>query len=324
MFTRRKLLGGALGSTIASAVPITTNAQPSGGPLHLVIPGPPGGGADAIARIITERLPGKVGMPAIVDYKPGAAGLIATKYVMSQPPNGLTLYLSSSLYVNAPAIDPETQKFNPVTDLTPVARLTQNLSVFLVRADLPVRTLDEFINHCRANPGKVSIGTVGQGSNSHLASAYLAKQAKLDVNIVHYKGSAPANQDLMGGVIDAKFDNLASTRSTIDSGRARLIALGSRQQSSLYPDFKLFQDSVPGLFFEDHFVVVAPPKMAPDLTDRLSRYLGEIVSSRDVADKLRDQLGAIAAPLGPKETAAYLSSAFETTKRQARFADLKV
>lgn len=321
MPSRRHFVRGIFGSAIASAIPLVM-AQPTNGPVHLVIPGPPGGGADNIARMITERLPAKLGMPAIVDYKAGASGWLATQYVMSQPPNGMTLYLSSSLLVKAPALEPAIQRYNPITDLTPIARLTENLNALIVRSDLPVKDMDEFIAYCRANPGKVSIATVGKGSNSHLAAAFLVKQVKLNVNIVHYKGSAPSSQDLMGGFVDAKFENLAGVRNAVNSGRARVIALGAKERSSLLPGVKLFSESVPGFLFDDHFVVVGPPKMAPELTEKLSRYLGEIVSEKEVSEKLRDQLGAIAAPLNPKDTTTYLQSVFEITKKQAALADL--
>jgi tripartite-type tricarboxylate transporter receptor subunit TctC len=321
MSSRRQFVGGLFGTALASAVPLAV-AQPASGPVHLVIPGAPGGGADNIARLITERLPSKMGMPAIIDYKPGASGWIATQYVMSQPPNGMTLYLSSSLFVKAPALQPAIQKYNPTVDLTPIARLTDNLNVLIVRSDLPVKDMDEFIAYCRAKPGKASIATVGQGSNSHLAAAFLVKQAKLDVNIVHYKGSAPSTQDLMGGFVDAKFENLAGASSAVNSGRARVIALGAKERSPLLPGVKLFSESVPGFLFDDHFVVVGPPKMAPELVNKLSRHLAEIVSEKEVSEKLRDQLGAISAPLNPQDTATYLRSVFEITKKQAALADL--
>jgi tripartite-type tricarboxylate transporter receptor subunit TctC len=321
MPSRRRFVGGIFGSALASALPLAM-AQPSRGAVHLVIPGAPGGGADNIARMITERLPAKLGMPAIVDYKPGASGWIATQYVMSQPPDGKTLYLSSSLLVKAPALEPAVQRYDPTTDLTPIAKLTDNLNVLIVRSDLPVKDMDEFIAYCRANPGKVSIATVSQGSNSHLAAAFLVKQARLNVNIVHYKGSAPSSQDLMGGFVDAKFENLAGVRNAVNSGRARVIALGAKERSPLLPGVKLFSETVPSFLFDDHFVVVGPPKMAPALAENLSRHLAEIVSDTSVSDRLLAQLGAMSAPLNPNETTRYLRSVFEITKKQAALADL--
>lgn len=318
MISRRSIL---LGSALASVAPLGA-AQSGTGPVRIVIPGPPGGGADSIFRLIAEPLAARLGMPVVADFKPGAGGLIATQYVMAQPPNGLTLYLSSSMLVKAPALDPDVQKYDPISDVTPIARLTENAYVFVVRNDFPAKDLDQFIAYCRANPGKVSIATVGKGSNSHLSAAFLVKQAKLDVKVVHYKGSAPSSQDLMGGFVDSKFENLAGARSVVNSGRARIVALGGRQRSSLLPGVRLFSDSVPGFVFEDHFVIAGPPKMPFATAESLSRHLGEIVTDNDVAQKLRDQLGAEAAPLGPKATAMYLREVFETTKKQAALADL--
>jgi tripartite-type tricarboxylate transporter receptor subunit TctC len=318
MLQRRHLL---LATAAAAAAPFA-RAQGSSGPVRLVIPAPPGGGADNVFRLIGEPLSARLGVPVLADYRPGAGGLIATQHVMAQPPNGQTLYLSSSMLVKAPALEPEVQKYNPITDLTPIARLTENAYVLIVRNDFPAKDLDEFIAQCRSNPGKVSIATVGRGSNSHLSAAYLVKQARLDVKVVHYKGSAPGSQDLMGGFVDAKFENLAGVRSVVNSGRARVIAVGGRERSSLFPGMKLFSESVPGFVFEDHFVVAGPPKMPAELADSLGRHLGEVVTGKDVADKLREQLGAVAAPLGPKATATYLREVFETTRKQAVLANL--
>lgn len=318
MIQRRLFL---LGSAVAAAAPVV-RAQAGGATVRLVIPAPPGGGAGNIAQMLSEPLAARLGMPVVADYRPGAGGLIATQHVMAQPPNGQTLYLSSSMLVKAPALEPEVQKYNPLTDLTPIARLTENTYTMVVRKDFPANDLDEFIAHCRANPGKVSIATVGRGSNSHLSAAFLARQAKLDVKVVHYKGSAPGSQDLMGGFVDAKFENLAGVRSMLNSGRARVIAVGGRERSPLFPGMKLFSEAVPGFVFEDHFVVAGPPRMAPDLAETIGRHLGEIVMDKGISDKLREQLGAIAAPLGPKPTATYLREVFETTRKQAVLADL--
>ena len=318
MIRRRSFL---LVSAMGTVAPLAA-AQNASGPVRLVIPGAPGGGADSIARLIADPLAARLGMPVVSDFRPGAGGWIATQHVMAQPPNGLTLYLSSSMLVKSPALDPEVHKYNPITDVTPIARLTENAYTFIVRTDFPAKDLDEFIAHCRANPGKVSIATVGKGSNSHLSAAFLVKQAKLDVKVVHYKGSAPSSQDLMGGFVDAKFENLAGARTPINSGRARIIAVGGRERSSLFPSLKLFSESVPGFVFEDHFVIAGPPKMPHELAETLSRHLGEIVTSKEVSQKLRDQLGAVAAPLGPQATATYLREVFETTRRQAALADL--
>lgn len=318
MIQRRSFL---LGTAMAAVAPLAA-AQGSSAPVRIVIPGAPGGGADGIVRMLTDPLAARLGMPVVPDFRPGAGGWIATQHVMAQPPDGHTLYLSSSMLVKSPVLDPAVQKYDPITDVTPIARLTENAYTCVVRSDFPARDLDEFIAYCRANPGKVSIATVGKGSNSHLCAAFLVKQAKLDVKIVHYKGSAPSTQDLMGGFVDAKFENLAGARIPVNAGRARIIAVGGRERSSLFPDLKLFSESVPGFVFEDHFVIAGPPKMPMELAEKLSRYLGQIVTDKAVSQKLRDQLGAVAAPLDPRATAAYLREVFETTRKQAALADL--
>jgi tripartite-type tricarboxylate transporter receptor subunit TctC len=313
MISRRGILKLGYGSVLVAGASFG-RVHASSAPVSIIIPGPPGGGADAIARIVADKLGGKIDETIIVEARPGAGGLIASNYVKRQAADGRVLYLSSSMLVTAPAVYPDVQKLNPVTDFTPLARLSVNTYLFLASTQLPVSNVREFIEYCRANPRKVRIGTVGQGSSSHLAAAYLAKAANLDVIIVHYKGSAPANQDLMGGFIDAKFENLAGTRATLDSGKVKILGVSNAQRSPLFPDVPTVNEAVPGMVVDDFFVIVAPKGMEKERAQALSRSLAEVVQMPDVQAKLRDQLGAISAPLNPEETVAYMRESFDRTK----------
>lgn len=316
MISRRRILKLGYGSVLLAGASFG-RVHASSGPVSIVIPGPHGGGADAIARIVGEKLSARTGQTVIVEARPGAGGLIASNYVKRQNPDGKVLYLSSSMLVTAPAVYPEVQKLDPVTDFTPLARLSINTYLFLARKELPYSNVPEFIEYCRANPNKVTIGTVGQGSSSHLAAAYLAKAVKLDVTIVHYKGSAPANQDLMGGFIDAKFENLAGTRATLDSGKVKILGVSNAQRSPLFPDVPTVNETVPGMVVDDFFVIVAPKGMDKTHAQTLSSHLGEVVRMPDVQEKLRSQLGAISSPLDPNETAGYMRESFDRTKTWA-------
>lgn len=321
MISRRDFLKLTYGSALVASTSVGL-ARAASGPVSIVIPGPPGGGADAIARIVADKLGAKLSETVIVEARPGASGLIASNYVRRQAPDGKVLYLSSSMLVTAPAVNPDIQKLDPVTDFTPLARLSVNTYLFLANKTLPVSNVREFIEYCRANPGKVKIGTVGQGSSSHLAAAYLAKAANIDVVMVHYKGSAPANQDMMGGFVDAKFENLAGTRATLDSGKVKILGVSNAERSPLFPDVPTVNEVVPGLVADDFFVIVAPKGMDGARAQTLSKYLGEVVRMPDVQAKLRDQLGAISAPLDPDKTAEYMRASFDRTKTWA--ADLLV
>ncbi|WP_427184794.1 Bug family tripartite tricarboxylate transporter substrate binding protein [Bordetella bronchialis] len=316
MISRRGILKLAYGSVLVAGAS-AGRVQASSAPVSIIIPGPPGGGADAIARIVAEKLGPKIGETIIVEARPGAGGLIASNYVKRQAPDGKVLYLSSSMLVTAPAVYPDVQKLDPVADFTPLARLSVNTYLFLAGKQLPVSNVGEFIEYCRANPKKVRIGTVGQGSSSHLAAAYLAKAANLDVIIVHYKGSAPANQDLMGGFIDAKFENLAGTRATLESGKVKILGVSNAERSPLFPDVPTVKESVPGMVVDDFFVIVAPKGMETARAQALGKQLGEVVRMPDVEAKLREQLGAISAPLDPAATAAYMRDSFDRTKKWA-------
>ncbi|CAM4278480.1 Bug family tripartite tricarboxylate transporter substrate binding protein [Bordetella muralis] len=316
MISRRSILKLGYGGVLVAGASLG-RVQASSAPVSIVIPGPPGGGADAIARIVAEKLGARINETIIVEARPGAGGLIASNYVKRQVPDGKVLYLSSSMLVTAPAVYPEVQKLDPVADFTPLARLSVNTYLFLARNQLPVSDVRQFIDYCRANPKKVTIGTVGQGSSSHLAAAYLVKAANLDVTIVHYKGSAPANQDLMGGFIDAKFENLAGTRATLDSGKVRILGVSNAERSPLFPDIPTVNESVAGMVVDDFFIIVAPKGMDKQRAQTLSKHLAEVVQMPDVQARLREQLGAISAPLDPDETVKYMRESFDRTKTWA-------
>lgn len=316
MISRRSILKLGYGGVLVAGATLG-RVQASSAPVSIIIPGPSGGGADAIARIVAEKLGTKINETIIVEARPGAGGLIASNYVKRQAPDGKVLYLSSSMLVTAPAVYPELQKLDPVADFTPLARLSVNTYLFLARNQLPVSDVRQFIDYCRANPKKVTIGTVGQGSSSHLAAAYLVKAANLDVTIVHYKGSAPANQDLMGGFIDAKFENLAGTRATLDSGKIRILGVSNAERSPLFPDIPTVNESVPGMVVDDFFIIVAPKGMEKQRAQALSKHLAEVVQMPDVQARLREQLGAISAPLDPEETVKYMRESFDRTKTWA-------
>lgn len=313
MFSRRLFLkfGGA--GVVAASMPVL-RAHAADGPVRIVIPGPPGGGADAIARIVAEQLGTRINQTVIVESRPGASGLIASNFVRGQAPDGKVLYLSSAFLAVAPAVEPEIHKFNPATEFTPIARLALNTSLLIANNNLPVKTFPEFLAYAKANPGKVRIGTGGQGTTGHLAAAFLAKATGIEFIVVHYKGSAPANQDLMGGFIDAKFDNLASTRSVLESGKVKIIGASSKERSPLYPDLPTLNEFVPGLQLDDFFVIVAPKGMAQDQADALSKNLAEIVTLAEVQKKLRDQLGAVGAPLDGPRTGAFIQEVYDRTR----------
>lgn len=312
MISRRSILKLGYGGVLVAGAVGRVHANSA--PVSIVIPGPPGGGADAMARIVADKLGAKINQTVIVEARPGASGLIASNYVKRQAPDGKMLYLSSSMLVTAPAVYPDIQKLDPVTDFTPLARLTVNTYLFLARNELPISNVREFVQYCHANPGKVTIGTVGQGSSSHLAAAYLVKAENLDVTIVHYKGSAPANQDLMGGFIDAKFENLAGTRVTLDSGKVKILGVSNAERSPLFPDIPTVNESVPGMVVDDFFVIVAPKGMDKAQAQVLGKHLADVVQMPDVQPKLRSQLGAISAPLNPDETVGYMRESFGRTK----------
>lgn len=295
----------------------------SGNHTTIVLPYPPGGATDTLARLISERLQARLGHPVVVEYKPGGNHAIANQYVNSQPANGRTLYLIATPFSSAPAANPAVHKYHPVNDFTPVARLTQAATVLVANANFPATTVAEVVAHAKANPGKVQFATTGLGTQDHLVAWRLGKQAGVDFNIVHYKGSAQAFQDLIGGHVDLKLDSYASAKPALDSGRGKLIAVSDATPSPLLPGQRTVHETLPGIFMASYFGIVGPRGMPADVTARLSSMLAEIIRSDDIASQLRT-LAMAPAPLAPADFAKYINERYADIQSMVKESGIKV
>jgi tripartite-type tricarboxylate transporter receptor subunit TctC len=295
----------------------------AGSQTTIVLPYPPGGASDTLARLIAERLQARLGQPVVVEYKPGGNHAIANQYVNSQSANGQTLYLIATPFSAAPAANPAVHKYHPARDFTPIARLTTNTAVLVANAKFPANSVPELVAYAKANPGKVQFATTGIGSLDHLLAWRMGKLTGTTLNLVHYKGAGQAFQDLMGGHVDLKIDSYASAKPALDSGRAKLIAVADPVPSSLLPDYKTINDAIPGAFLSSYFGVVGPRGMPADVSARLSTVLGDVIRSEELAPKLK-LLAMEAAPMGPSEFAKYMSDGYGDVQAIVKDAGIKM
>jgi tripartite-type tricarboxylate transporter receptor subunit TctC len=269
-------------------------------PVKVVVGFAPGGAADQIARLIATPLGEALGQSVVVENRPGANGNVAGDAVAKSPADGYTLLLSSGGMVSVnPHLYPR-MPFDPTKDLTPVASAARIAVYLMARNNLEAANVKDFIALVKANPGRLSYGSPGNGSSPHLAGEMFKSQAGLFAVHVPYRGAAPALNDLLGNQIDFAFDpgiGLPHAR----SGRLKLLAVGSSKRSPLFPDVPTLAESgLPGFDADTVFGFYAPSATPPAVITRLNAEINKILGTPAVRERLI-ALGGEALPLSPAD-----------------------
>lgn len=318
-----KLFLLAASAAMLASTPAHAQTAPSAKPIEVVISFPPGGASDMLARILAEQLRTHLGRTAVVSNKPGGNGAIANNYVRRAPADGSVLFVISRPFTTAPATDPSVHKYDPVVDFTPIARVTTNAMALIASAKTPFGDVPSLIKYAAANPEKVTVATVGMGASDHLGALQIAQAAGVKFTYVHYKGSAPGVQDLMGGVVDLKFDSYTSLKPAIDSGRVKFLAFATRARYPQQRNIPTIGETIPGLEITSYFGVVGPPGMSRELTRQLSKVIRDIVSQPDITKRLND-LGMDIDPQDADEFSTFMSQHLKSQQTVIREAGLKV
>jgi tripartite-type tricarboxylate transporter receptor subunit TctC len=254
--------------------------------IRLVVPSAAGGSPDAICRLLTSELSGALGQALIVDNKPGASGNIGMSYVVHAVPDGYTLgygnvgtlAINKSLFRKLP-YDPETQ-------LVPVALLGYVQNALVVRNDLGVNSVKALIALARSNPGRLSMGSAGNGTTGHLSGELFKSMTGIEMTHVPYRGSPEAITDLLGGRIDLMFDNLSSITPQIKAGRLKVLAVTGARRSALFPDIPTVAESgVPGYDVVAWGGIVAPAGTPRAVVTRLNSEINAILAKPAVAER---------------------------------------
>ena len=210
-------------------------------PVRLVVPYSPGGGADNAARILATRLSTTLGQTVVIDNRPGGSGMIGAQAVAQADPDGYTVLYDASAFAVNPAL--RKMAFDPAKDLMPVSLAVTVPNLFVVPPNAPYKTVQEFVDYARKNPGKLTYASYGAGSAAHLIGELLKARAGIDLLHVPYKGGAPALTDLMGGQVDAYFANAASGMNYVKSGKLRALAVTSGKRMAAMPDVPTLAES---------------------------------------------------------------------------------
>ena len=304
MMLRRSLAPALLGALALLGPGLHAQTYPAK-PVSLVVPYPPGGSADILARAIGQKLGERLGQTVVVENKAGAGTAIGTKAVASAAPDGHTLLLGT---VSSHAINPAMNKvgYDPVKDFVPVSPVAAIPFVLVAHPSVQANNLADVIALAKASPGKVSYASAGPGTSNHLAGELLASLARVNLLHVPYKGSAPALNDVLAGHVPLMFDLLATALPNVQSGKLKPLAVTSLQRSPLLPNVATAHES--GLADYEvtaWFGIFAPAGTPESVVTRLNADLTAVLQAPDMQKRLRD-MGAEPETAAPAAYARYV------------------
>jgi tripartite-type tricarboxylate transporter receptor subunit TctC len=289
---RRRFLHLAAGAAALPMLAPLARAQsyPSR-PVRIIVGFPPGGAADITARLIGQWLAERLGQPFVVENRPGAGTNIATEAVVKAPADGTTLLLISvANTVNATLY--ERLNFDFMRDIAPVAGLIRGPLVMELNPAVPAQTIPEFIAYAKANPGKINMGSAGNGTPGHMAGELFKMSTGLDLVHVPYRGAAPALTDLLAGQVQLVFDNLPTSLEYIRAGKVRALAVTTATRSQAVPELPTVSEFVPGYEVSSWFAIGAPKSTPADIVDRLNSEINAGLADPKIKARIADMSSA--------------------------------
>jgi tripartite-type tricarboxylate transporter receptor subunit TctC len=305
----------------AGAAPSSAADYPSR-PVHWMIGFAPGGPVDIVARIMSQWLSERLGQQFIVENRTGSGGNIATAAAISSPPDGYTLLfsgannaISASLYKKLP--------FDFLRDTVPVASFMQVPNMLAVSNAMPVKSVQEFIDYCKANPGKISYASSGNGTSVHMSAELFKAMTKCDMVHVPYRGSAIAFPDVISNKVQLIFDNLPTALEQARGGSVRALGVTSPQRWPSLPDVPAIAETVPGYEATVFYGMSAPKGTPPEIVDTLNKAVGEALKDPKLLARFAE-LGGIPKPLTPDGYGKLIADETEKWRKVVEFAGVSV
>jgi tripartite-type tricarboxylate transporter receptor subunit TctC len=264
-------------------------------PIKLIVPYPPAGGTDIVARILTEPLAAALGQPVIIDNRGGAAGNVGTDLAAKAQPDGYTLLFTLSSHTINPRLY-DKLPFDVERDFVPISLAAMIPQILVANPSVPVSNIKELIAYAKANPGKLNYASVGTGSPGHIAGELFKLKTGVDIVHVPYKGGGPAVVDTIGGQVQLLFVSMPAALQQVKAGKLKAIAVTSATRSVSAPDVPTIAESgVPDYVVDSWYGALAPAKTPPAIVAKLNAAFVKVLEQKDVRDKLLLQ-GAEAAP----------------------------
>jgi tripartite-type tricarboxylate transporter receptor subunit TctC len=288
MSTRRRFLSGALGGLAGTAIGARlAHADWPDRPVHIVVPFPPGGGADLNSRLLALPLQQILGQPFVIENRSGAAGRIGTSYVAKSDPDGETVLVTTESSIVIAPHSGVSMNYDPLKDLVPVSLLTRNTVLLVVHPSVQANTLQEFMALARAQPGQLTYGSSGVGGPNHLAGEIFKKMTGLDIVHVPFQGTGAALQAIVGGQVNAMWGFMAGLLPQVHAGTVRPLANGGRERSPALPDVPTFNEAgVPSYEAVSWVGMFAPQGTNPAVVDKLAGAVKTAMADQNVKDVL--------------------------------------
>jgi tripartite-type tricarboxylate transporter receptor subunit TctC len=318
--TRRSLLGGATLALVGSQARAEDYPNRT---IRIVVPWAPGGVADIVARLISDRLTAQLGQPVIVENRAGASGMIGTDFVAKSAPDGYTLVLvTASTHAMGPSVV-TTTPYDPVKDFAPIIQVTTAPAIMVVPKSLPANTVVEFVALAKQKPGELNFASFGVGSSAHLAAELFMQATGTRMVHVTYKGSAPAIIDLMGDRVQLFFDSIPSALPHVRAGDLKALAVTGLMPTAAAPDLPTVAASIPGFDFTVWQGLAAPAGTPTAVIQKLYTEVAKIMAQPEVKKILVD-LGADPISVDPDGFAAYIGRENEKWRQLAKDAKISV
>jgi tripartite-type tricarboxylate transporter receptor subunit TctC len=293
-------------------------------PIRLIVPVPPGGAADAMARLVADHLQAKWGQPVLVDNKPGAASAVGLGLLAKAPADGYTIGMGN-IAANAinPALQPANFPFHPVKDFAAISLIGVTPLILVVNAEkVPARTVAEFIAYLKANPGKIAYGSSGTGSSLHIGMELFLQKTGTTMLHVPYKGSAPMMTDLLGGQVLASMDAATTSWPQVQAGKLRALGVAGPERAFFAPELPLLRDMVSGFDVKPWHGLMAPAGTPPAIVNKISEEVQAFLRTPPAMARLQ-ALGVIRVGNSAAEFQSFMGSEFELYKKIIQDAGIK-
>jgi tripartite-type tricarboxylate transporter receptor subunit TctC len=319
---QRRTFVTAAAATLAAPM-LHAQTLPSG-PVRIVVGFPPGGGTDALARVVGQKLATMWNLSVVIENKAGAAGVIAADFVSKQPGDGNTLLMA---HINSHALAPAMGlklNYNAEKDFVPISMVGVTPMLLICNPDQPAKTVKDLVALCKANPGKISFASAGGGSAQHFALEMFKLRAQIFALHVPYRGSAPALTDLIGGQVNYCFETMTSATPFVKSGKVVALAQTRLKRAKSYPNVPTMAESgFPGFEATVWYGLMGPGKMPPAMAQRMNEDVNKVLAMPDVQEKM-EQYGAEDGGGSIEKFASYIKDEQQKWAQVAKAANVKV